>query len=600
MIKLNEQNITISRNQFIGDIIEIIPSNAIVFKTLTGIRATSLELNTARHSILLESNVPVIKDKCKKYGTKVIGVYKRAPQDLIEYLQSNVPLKKILVTPESFQLVLNTLAEMGINVYQEYFLLWDECERTVQDISYRGKIILPISDFFKFKSKAFISATAILPSDKRFEEQRFTLINIVPDFDYKQPLKVIHTNNIVTTLKKYFDESKSEKYFIFLNSTRTIASIQKALKIKKESFIFCALNSSLNLKLSDFPNCSSDLGDFSKYNFFTSRFFSAVDIAFKDEPNIVIISDLVSAAHSMIDPYSESVQIIGRFRKPVGTVKNVCHITNINPDIHHKNSDEVENYLNGLQFFYNGLSSLLSAATTLGGVEAFRESLEMLPWKKYLNADDSINHFMKDNTRFEEKVKGYYNTINSLVLAYLKCGYFDITLATERHLYNDRDRNEAERSPLKNVVKMVMSHLNKLKTLNYTLYDIYQETNILEESFPEIVKCYNSLGYQACKKLGFNLKAIQNAVKQKNKNTEKSNLGFIKVINKHFKIGYSYSSVDIKVNLNKAINKYNLFLLTANVQLLKQYFFLSDRKTIGYNDSGSDIKGYTILEAKFL
>ena len=79
--------------------------------------------------------------------------------------------RKIITTPEGFdKKVLPAMYKEKIAVYEEYFLLFDECEKPVQDVGYRGDIYLPVEDFFKFKGKAMVSATPIIPSDPRFEE----------------------------------------------------------------------------------------------------------------------------------------------------------------------------------------------------------------------------------------------------------------------------------------------------------------------------------------------------------------------------------------------------------------------------------------------
>jgi hypothetical protein len=601
MTPLKTQIIPISKGQYFGDLFEQIPYNVIIDKTLPGIRATSKEIETERNTILLESNVPVIKDKCRKYKDKhIIGVYKDSPDDLEDYLTSNVQYKKIMVTPESFSLVMAAMREAGIDVYNDYFLLWDECERTIQDIYYRGRIILPIDEVFKFRHKAFISATALPPRDPRFVEQDFTYIKLKPDFDYKQSIKLIHSDNVETSLKKYIQEYPSEKYFIFLNSTRTIASIQKALGIKDESFTFCAYESSLRLKLSKYPNCSPELQTFKKYNFFTSRFFSAVDIEFEGDPSIIMITDLVYARHSKIDPYSEAVQIIGRFRKPIGTIDNVCHITNTDPSITYKRPEQTGLYLKQHEFLYNNVKSLLHGATELGSVTALREALTVLPWSKYINDDETVNYFMIDNTYFEEKVNSYYQNIENLIQAYEDCGYFNVKYSEETYVFTDTDRRKTDKSTLKNVARLVIQHLHKLQSDDYSQYQQFMETQVLEEHFPAIVKFYKELGFSTCRLLKYNIKAMESAVKKQSKNKETGNFEFIRTIKRLFQIGKSYSSTDIKTILMQAIHKHSLFLLTANVQLLRQYFELSDRHTIGYREDGGDIKGYTLLEAKFL
>lgn len=48
--------------------------------------------------------------------------------------------------------------ETSTPVYEDYFLLFDECEKAIQDVGYRGDIYLPVEDFFKFNGKAMVSA----------------------------------------------------------------------------------------------------------------------------------------------------------------------------------------------------------------------------------------------------------------------------------------------------------------------------------------------------------------------------------------------------------------------------------------------------------
>ena len=110
--------------------------------------------------------------------------------------------RKIITTPEGFdKKVLPAMLETNTPIYEDYFLLLDECEKTIQDVGYRGDIYLPVEDFFKFKNKAMVSATPILPSDPRFKEQNFELLRVVPTYDYRQPLTLCITNNTIHVLR---------------------------------------------------------------------------------------------------------------------------------------------------------------------------------------------------------------------------------------------------------------------------------------------------------------------------------------------------------------------------------------------------------------
>jgi hypothetical protein len=56
----------LDKGQYLSDVWKAIPSNIILFKTLTGIGATSLEITAERNSIIIEPNVPVIQGKMAK------------------------------------------------------------------------------------------------------------------------------------------------------------------------------------------------------------------------------------------------------------------------------------------------------------------------------------------------------------------------------------------------------------------------------------------------------------------------------------------------------------------------------------------------------
>ena len=71
----------------------------------------------------------------------------------------------------------------------------DESHLLVKDVDYRDNIVLPINDFFLFKQKALVSATPIAFSDPRFKEQGFRTVTIDADYNYKQDITLIHTNN---------------------------------------------------------------------------------------------------------------------------------------------------------------------------------------------------------------------------------------------------------------------------------------------------------------------------------------------------------------------------------------------------------------------
>lgn len=169
------KELNIKKGEWLSDVIKEIPTNTILNKTMTGCGATTLEINAARNSIIIEPNVPVIVGK-KAQHSFLFAVYEgTSKEDVKAYLAGESDgYRKIITTPEGFdKKVLPAMYETDTPIFEDYFLLFDECEKTIQDVGYRGDIYLPVEDFFRFKNKAMVSATPIVPSDPRFAEQGF-------------------------------------------------------------------------------------------------------------------------------------------------------------------------------------------------------------------------------------------------------------------------------------------------------------------------------------------------------------------------------------------------------------------------------------------
>ncbi|MHB8208456.1 hypothetical protein, partial [Mucilaginibacter sp.] len=588
------------------NVIKRIPSNKIVFKKLPGSGATTLEIETEeRNSIAIEPNVPVIQGKCKKYNTTrkivVMGVYEgKTEEQIIDYLLSDVTPKKLIVTPESFKRVRNAIIEVDkYNLYNDFFLLFDECERTIQDVNYRADIVLPMMDFFKFKNKAFISATPIIPSDPRFIEEGFEAIYIEPDYDYRQDLQLISTNNTIFSFQQLIKDRPRDKYFIFFNSTDSIAQLITALNLKNESAIFCAKESKQKLKVNDFTHVYTSLEPFRKYNFFTSRFFSAVDIEYERyqcDPTIIMITDLVAAQHSMIDPLSEAIQIVGRFRQPEdGEIKKeIIHITNYDPILSNRSREETIKYVHEKFIVYEGIKRFLDASTEAGAVDALREMLDRSEYKRFINLDGTRNYFMQDNLIEQEQVNGFYQSSENLQEAYRLSKHFNVTEKIEKYGFTDKDRKNSNKyAPLKTVYEVIIPVLHEINSQD-NMYIKMGQIEFLENEYPKVVQAYRILGYEKVKELGYNQVKIREAVKQKQEKSSMS--GLLEYIEHNFKVGDEISSTANYHRLKQGLRQLNLHHLSPNIRLLRNYCRLSERITIGRDKRGREIKGYRILE----
>ena len=136
------KDLNINKGEWLSDVIKEIPTNTILNKTMTGCGATTLEINAARHSIIIEPNVPVIVGK-KAQHSFLFAVYEgTSKEDVKAYLAGeHEGYCKIITTPEGFdKKVLPAMYETNTPIFEDYFLLFDECEKAIQDVGYRGEI----------------------------------------------------------------------------------------------------------------------------------------------------------------------------------------------------------------------------------------------------------------------------------------------------------------------------------------------------------------------------------------------------------------------------------------------------------------------------
>lgn len=592
-------------------------TNSIIHKMVTGCGATTLELEFPRNSIIIEPNLPVILGKCKKLNkgkrkNKVVqGVYEGIePEHIKRYLENRKGFKKILTTPEGFEKVAEAL---GDAMYKDYFLLFDECEKAIQDVDFRGKIINPIDAFFDFDNKAFVSATPLLPSDPRFKD--FTHVIIKPDYDYSEKITVYQTNNVLFQLKiildNYTKEGKDDgrKYFIFFKSTKLIHSTIKRLKLDDYT-IFCSEDSVKELKRKGVNNAYDQIGNtFAKYNFLTSRFFSAVDIdynQYKCDPIIIMLTNVFAVEHTVIDPTTEAVQICGRFRKPekikgepeIIVKKDIYHISNFNSKLTSFNKNEIIAIIKDIRKVYQYITIQLKSNSDPEYISKFKKRILKVKGFEYFvqSGKTNLNYFMIDNFLYNETVKGYYQSSYSLIKRYRDVAHFKVDGASryQKYILTDEQLSEiADENSYPAVNKFVSIRLQEIMSAN--LDKPYQEFNIdmLRFSYPRQMAIIDKYGLAKAGTLGYDIATIE---KELNTTTKLNDiLPMIEYINQTFE-KKEYTSQEIRELLTDGINKTGLKNLKPTLNLLRKACKLSKRKNIRKDTNGNWLKGHKILE----
>ena len=410
----------------------MIPTNYILNKTLTGLGATHSEIHSKRSSIIIEPNVPVILGKLDENENLEAVYAKCTPYNLKKYLQMDIQYKKIITTPESFHKIRKAAEELGINIYKSFFCLFDECEKVTQDIDYRRKISQPIYDFFRFEQKAFVSATPLPMSHPDFERQGFQMVKVEPSFDYRKDLTLIVTNSYYECLRRVLDSLKDSKHIcIFFNVTDGITELISNLGIADYK-VFCSEDSVKKLMKRGMMQAYSQIDyPLARYNFFTCRFYSALDIRIgKYKPDIIMLTDHRTANWTMIDPFTEAIQIQGRFRKRGKddvTYNSLTHISTVNPDIKVRSKEEIQNRVERFIANYYLLKEEHDAELDEFKRQAILEDMSNLKYQDLIDERGEVNPFSVDNLYNEERVRSYYQSAEALYHAYLDTGFFNVT-----------------------------------------------------------------------------------------------------------------------------------------------------------------------------
>lgn len=623
---MNEKSIYIKNGQRLSDVYSIIEPNTILCKFLTGIGATHLEITASRHSILIEPNIPPIKGKCanpqyKSYN--LFGVIQKVSiDDVSNYLDKTLRSKKyikILTTPESFSKVKAAFEDCGIDLYSTCFLLMDECHKFIQDVDYRENITLPVDDFFCFNNKAFVSATPIIPSDPRFDEQRFTFVKVMPNYIKGRPLtevyhfpdkateelykdmtttvgipltelnheklKVtqVYTNNVLEAVKKWIkikednDEANatSHPFCFFINSTNIIHQLIVKLEIQDRSTVFCAEKSVKKLQESGFKNAFEDwsIEHINTYMFFTSRFFTALDIEMDVAPHLVFVSAPLIANSTMIDPVTDVRQAIGRFRNGIA---DAAHIANVSKDAFpDRNIDEIKEYITAMRGAYDTINTLYKDATNEIVKEAYKSALNALPYNRFIR-NGQKDYFAIDNYIHQEIVRSCYHSQANLSDRYAAAGCFE-TCWTEKFYfqYNDSERLSLhQEGKSKRRIRMeIVAILDKLSKEEDSEAKKSQLAELRQKD-AFIVDAYTLIGKEEIEQCKYYPKRIREAIILRKKNGTE----VVQLIKNTFVVNQRYTLKYIKNELNRIYKDLNIQgEKRVTAQTIKDYFIVDDK-----------------------
>jgi hypothetical protein len=568
-----------------------IPSNTIIHKTITGLGATHSEIVAERHSIIVLPYVSIIMNKQKevKYKNITFAIHADVSVfEVAEYLMGDNEYAKILTTPKGLDKVIKALKwikhyypESNVDCYRDFFLLIDECQKLIQDSNYRNDMLDLMDHFFAFDNKAMISATVIPPSDHRFMKQNFRNVKVTPNFKcefnrdlYIPEVNLVHSNSLINGVQKYLDENQSEHHCIFFNSVEGIKSLISQSEIKNDYQIFCSKESKDILKLASEPNAKSEIGELKKFNFFTKSFFNGLDIILDYKPNVLIITDVSYRTHTMLDPYTDVLQIIGRFRKKKDRSNGYRTVTHINVNTKHMkpvSEEEAIIKVEDSQRIYEALDDLRHAH----GFNDLRSGITQMmstgnPYFKLLH-NDEFSTYLFDNYLDSKRVKNYYVSEHALYSAYINTGLYKVS--NDRDLYRRNQIIQFKTQILRYTKEMNKLMADALLDLeDYRMLDIYYKQQFkLEKLSFLICDAFYRLGYDTIKALGFNKKKIDTELQKLDVTTGRNSFPVITMAHSTFHLNKVYSWKYVKETLQRLFDEVNIKYVAKSTDIEKYF-----------------------------
>lgn len=473
------------------------------------------------------------------------------------------------------------MEDEGIDMYKDFFMLFDECEKIIQDNDFRETIEAPLDDFFLFRQMAFVSATPILPRDPRFEEHGFTELRIEPAYPYRKPLRLITTNNVVEALAEVLPECKS-KVCIFVNSIDTIESLYKDMAELQNSATFCSTQGIAKLRHVKDRSMHDRIEELKRYNFFTSRFFSAVDIDVRCKPDIILLSDLYGAEQSVIDPRTEAIQIAGRFRNGF---RSLTHITSIKPSLEAMNASEVDEWLESARLAMTEIREKSKKDKRRGYRETYMEAAVNLTYQQYVYQNGKDNYFRQDNFREQERVKSLYRSADSLFNAYRDVPFFEVTHEDKQYPLTDNDRLARHRQTSRKQRRIfLLEQFERIAYLHFSpdekdqdRYSRYLARILSSEYDCMFHECYLRKGADYIRSVDFKDSEIKRAVEEAGTTIFRKKQQLKEIVEKQFRVGETYSRSDSSVILTAAYRKVGLPVnKRVSATQLKDYFEIKE------------------------
>lgn len=390
---IGDWTIVFKQGYKLGQLLDRVPYG-IIDKSITGIGATTLEINTElRNSIIVVPTKALAYNKCKStnnvrseyycmyVGSSIGDITKDITIDKIKkYIDyRGTSVRKFIVVADSLPMLLDFLKILGEDIYRDYFLMVDEIDTMQADSAYRPRLEAVMDYYFRFKfyNRAAITATMSAFSNPKLENE--ARVRIEWEVNPKRDISTLFTTYVDDLAWNEINillETDENKILVAYNSLDGIANIIRHLSIpSSDCGILCSERSidKAQLYIDDVHNSIGSNGHLLKrVTFMTCAYFAGIDIM--DKCHLITVT-------SKLQPFTylslnRMTQIAGRCRKGTISETIIYDIPEISPKSEIK---EVNNYRQSLISRANKYATLLNDIAT-----ATDEDPQLLPLKEFI------------------------------------------------------------------------------------------------------------------------------------------------------------------------------------------------------------------------
>ena len=419
-----------------GQVLDSVPYG-IIDKSITGIGATTLEINTElRSSIIVVPTKALAYNKykttnnargenyCMYIGSSIGDIAKDITIDHVrEYIASRgESVKKFVVVADSLPMLLDFLKILDEEVYRDYFLMVDEVDTMQADSAYRPRLETVMDYYFRFKfyNRAVITATMSEFSNPKLENE--ARVRIEWEVNPRRTISTLFTTYVDDLAWNEINlllETDDNKILVAYNSLDGIANIIKHLSIlSSDCGILCSERSieKAQLYIEDAHKSIDSNGHLIKrVTFMTCAYFAGIDIM--DKCHLITVT-------SKLQPFTylslnRMTQIAGRCRKGTFSETIIYDIPEISPKSEIK---EVNDYRLSLINRANKYAALLNDI-----VSATDEDPQLLPLKDFVfSYTDFVSKVKATNANYPLTIVRQESETDKFVPA-----YFNIDSITE-------------------------------------------------------------------------------------------------------------------------------------------------------------------------